>query len=434
MTDRELAQRLAREGLLRPEQAKEALASAGSMGVRVDTAVAIAGHLGEQELLSALGRHHKSRTVSGIDLASIPPSVIHKIPPRVARRYKIVPFRLEGNTLSIATLNPGDLLVEDEVGLLTSCKVASFVALEARLHEALERYYQQPRADPMLQASRRLSGRVPAGTQTGLATGSPAPRPRPSTAGPARRRAAGAASQTHTARPARRRIHDPELELTEEDLGQFPSLAEVAQGPDGAEPAPAEGLPSPETESRPWPVATPLDGPHLEWPDDLSPEERLAAAAAALELAEMRDDIADVLLAFCTPFFNRRMVLILRKDRIVGWRGEGVGVDENAVRAIEIPTDEPSVFHGLLQGMSFWMGPMPPMARNVELALALGDAEPSECVVLPVTLRSKVVTLLYGDNGSAGIGGAPLAELRRLVAKAGIAFEVYILKSKIRQL
>ena len=31
-----------------------------------------------------------------------------------------------------------------------------------------------------------------------------------------------------------------------------------------------------------------------------------------------------------------------------------------------------------------------------------------------------------------GVTGAPLAELRRLTAKAGLAFEVYILKNKIR--
>jgi hypothetical protein len=433
MTDREIAQQLVRDGLLGPDQAKEAMARAESLGVRLDTAVAIAGRVGERDLLAALGRLHNSRTVSGVELATVPPSVLRKLPPRAACRYEIVPFRLDGNTLSIATLTPGDLLVEDEVGLLTSCKVASFVTLEARLHEALDRYYQQPRSDAMVEASRRLSGLPPPAARAAAARGrdgvwgrairsaKPAvDRSRPSTSRPS--------SPAQTARPGRRQVEDPELELTEEDLGQFPSLAQEVQVD------PVEASPTPPTDAQIWPTPGQLEGPSLDWPGDLTPEERLAAAAAALELAEMRDDIADVLLAFCAPYFRRRMVLILRKDHIVGWRGEGENVDESAVRAIEIPTGEPSVFHGLLQGMSFWMGPMPPMARNLELALALGGAEPRECVVLPVTLRSKVVCLLYGDNGGGGIGGAPLAELRRLAAKAGLAFEVYILKSKIRRL
>ena len=41
----------------------------------------------------------------------------------------------------MATLNPGDLMVEDELGLLTDCMIASFVALEVRLYEALARVY-----------------------------------------------------------------------------------------------------------------------------------------------------------------------------------------------------------------------------------------------------------------------------------------------------
>ena len=54
--------------------------------------------------------------------------------------------------------------------------------------------------------------------------------------------------------------------------------------------------------------------------------------------------------------------------------------------------------------------------------------------MLPVILRSRVVCFLYGDNLDRGVAGAPIAELRRLVAKAGLAFQIYILKNKLRML
>ena len=47
-------------------------------------------------------------------------------------------------------------------------------------------------------------------------------------------------------------------------------------------------------------------------------------------------------------------------------------------------------------------------------------------------MKSKIVCFLYGDNLDRGVAGAPMALLRRLIAKASLAFQVYLLKSKIR--
>jgi hypothetical protein len=138
------------------------------------------------------------------------------------------------------------------------------------------------------------------------------------------------------------------------------------------------------------------------------------------------------MLGFSAPLFRRRMMLVQRQGAIIGWRGEGVGVDEAAVRAISIPTEEPSVFSGLLQGSEFWLGPLPTMPRNTDLALALGGAPPKDCYVLPVKVRDRIVCFLYGDNQADGVGGLPLAELKRLAAKAGLAFQIYLIKGKIR--
>ena len=131
-------------------------------------------------------------------------------------------------------------------------------------------------------------------------------------------------------------------------------------------------------------------------------EERLLAAASELKNAEIRDDIADVLLAFAAPYFRRRLLLIARKETIVGWRGEGQGIERDRVRAISIPVAEPSVFLGLRGADSFWLGALPPIGFNQALVDGLGGVSPKDCAVLPVTLRSRVVCYLYGDNLEAG--------------------------------
>jgi hypothetical protein len=148
----------------------------------------------------------------------------------------------------------------------------------------------------------------------------------------------------------------------------------------------------------------------------------------------MREDIADAVLGFCAPLFRRRMMLVVRGDTIMGWRGEGEGIDLERVRKIAIPVTEPSVFSGLVQGAEFWLGPLPRMPNNLEIVAGLGGTPPTECFVLPVRMREKTVCLLYFDNIGDGVAGLPMPDLRRLGSKASVAFQVYLLKSKIRNM
>ena len=136
-------------------------------------------------------------------------------------------------------------------------------------------------------------------------------------------------------------------------------------------------------------------------------------------------------MSFASHYLSRRALLVLRKERIVGWRAEGPGVDESRVTTLDFDCRLPSVFLGLREADNFWLGPLPPLPSNLQLVAALGGAA-KDCLALPIVLRGKVVAYLYGDNGNAGVAGIPIAAFRRLTGKAGLAFEVYILKSKIR--
>ncbi len=400
---------LIREGKLRPEGLKKALEMQAMIGGRLGTNLLELGLITEEALLAALGQHRKTRTVSGPDLQDIPPAVIRLVSPKLAQRHHIVPYQLKGRSLLIAAMDPGDALVEDELGLLTSCLARTVIALELRVYDALERYYRIRQPTRFGALARRLARQdaVPAAVTPAPAPAAPSepPRPRPraapaAAAGEPRTEAGSTAPPPAVPAPAKK-VSPPEpvpatpqfIELDEEDL----ALLQAADS-----------------------------GPR-------SAEERLDAAAVQLQTIDIRDEIGDVLLAFCAPYFQRRLLLVRRKEQIIGWRGEGDGVDRASVRAIEIPISAPSVFLGLTEGTSFWLGPLPALAANQPLVKGLGGA-PKDCVVLPVLLRSRVVCFLYGDNGEDGVTGVPMAELRRLASKAGVAYEVYILKNKIRTL
>jgi len=412
---------LVSQGLLRKDAARDALSMHEGSGARIDTVLLDLGLIAEPTLLSALGRYTSARTVTHADLASAGPDLTRLISPRVAARFGVVPVRQEGGTLVVAALNPGDLFVEDELSVMTGLLVSSRIALEVRVAEALARLYKVPLRPQLTAVSRRLGSRSPAEAESSSRTApvdaSVAAAPEPPTPAPTTPSAPPAPA---TSRPER----SDELVMSDEDLAQFPSL--------GTTPGAAPDLAG--NEAGTDPADEHVARVTLRLPEGGDPEDRLAAASVALLAAEMRDDIADVLLGFCAPYLRRRMVLVVRQETVVGWRGEGDGVGDQAVREIAIPLAEPSVFVGLSQGQSFWLGSLPPMARNREIGVAMGSDPSGGCVILPVTVRSKVVCFLYGDNGDEPIGNPPMAELRRLVAKAGLAFQVYLLKSKIRTL
>jgi hypothetical protein len=408
MSDRAFGEWLVKERLLRPDGLRRAAEIYRGTQSRLDTVILDLGLMAESTLLDALGRFHKTRTVSRAELVAAE-AAAKKVSPRVALRMQVVPFRVEGKTLSVAALDPGDLLVEDELALMTGCMVASYVTLEMRLYEALNRLYGIPLSVQYASLITRFDGEAAATQRTTAAV----PPVRMS-------KSEKESAQGRTWRPRERTkrpvIQDQELEVSDEDLNLFPSLRT-------GESANTVETPSPPVLREPEPPAA-----------DLEPEERLAATAEALQHAEMRDDIADAVLGFCAPLFRRRLMLVNRKGTVMGWRGDGVGIDQMRVRKISIPLAEPSVFVGLTQGTELWLGPIPEMPRNMDLVAGLGGETPKDCFILPITVREKTICFLYCDNIEEGVGGLPMADLRRLAVKAGLAFQVYIMKSKIRTL
>ena len=406
--EREFGKWLVTEGLVQPDGLRRALEIHESTQACLDTVLLDMGLVGEGPLLEALGRFHKTRTVSRIELNAISSTLSRTLSPRIAARLRVVPFRLEGKTLSVATLDPGDLLVEDELCVVSGFLIATYITLEVRLIQALSRLYELILPGHYEALISRLEN-------TGMAS-PPAQAPDLLTEKVKVDEKHPVAEKMYVPHALRRKQpqHVDPLDLSAEELSLFPSLR--ANDEESADHAPAA------------PVLPRYQPPEA----DLSPEERLAATAQALQNAEMREDIADAVLGHCAPIFRRQLLLGVRKDTILGWRGEGDGVKADAVRALTIPASEPSVFLGLIQGSDFWLGPLPQMANNQALAEGLGGTPPSECFILPIRLREKTVCFLYFDNLSDGVGGLPMTELQRLAAKVSLAFQVYLMKSKIR--
>lgn len=411
MSDRGFGEFLVSEGILHAEGLRQALDTQRSMEGRLDTVLLDLGLVSELTLLAALGRYHSTRTVSRAELARATPDVARLVSPRVATRLLVVPFRQEGKTISIATVVPGDLLIEDEISLLTNCLVSTFVTLEVRLYEAMARLYGVVPSIQIASVLKRINEEPAHRGDAALAAAASRP--------PRDGAAAAAFPDARTTpwavamRPSRSPDDSLVLEISQDELEEFPSLK------GGVEAAP----PSISDRSAPASTAQPE-----------GPDERLVATSVALQNAEMREDIGDALLEYCAPYLSRRLLLVVRRGKVIGWRGDGSGIERSAVRKLALPLDQPSVFTRLADRNAYWLGPLPRLPADQPLIRALGGIPPSASVILPIFVGSKPLGFLYGDNRDRGVADVPLAQLRRLVAKADLAFQAYLLKGKIRTL
>jgi hypothetical protein len=64
----------------------------------------------------------------------------------------------------------------------------------------------------------------------------------------------------------------------------------------------------------------------------------------------------------------------------------------------------------------------------------MGNEIPQEAIAFPLTIKGKVVCILYGDNGDKSLLRGSFEELKRILLKASMALEMLILKKKILEM
>jgi hypothetical protein len=239
-----------------------------------------------------------------------------------------------------------------------------------------------------------------------------------------------------------------------EPAGTLPALdleATLALGPPtAARPRPPAAAASPPQEAappRPGPAAAPHEkvavtaaeraelglgeAPPATPPE--SPQEvpaTLEDVVEALALTHDSEEVGRLVLGFLAHSFRRVALFQVARDHVSAWMARGDGIDQEAFGRYAVSFKQPSVFLNLRQGSGIHIGPLPPMTTHRELALCWGGGLPRDCVVLPVRLKDRLVSVLYMDGGSRGLGGIDLEQMHRLTAATAAAFERCILSKK----
>ncbi|UCE83237.1 MAG: type IV-A pilus assembly ATPase PilB [Deltaproteobacteria bacterium] len=131
---------LVREGLITAEQLESALQEQKANGGMLGSNLVKMGFIEEAELMEFLSKQFgvPSTDPSKLDVDS---EVIEMIPGNIVQKYKIVPISLEGQTLTIAMVDPSNIFIIDDIKFLTRKNIRVTVATESSIKLAMDRFY-----------------------------------------------------------------------------------------------------------------------------------------------------------------------------------------------------------------------------------------------------------------------------------------------------
>ena len=114
------------------------------------------GLITDKELTSLLSAELK---IPFLNLAKykIDPEIVKMIPEKLARKHQIVPVSKIGTTLTLAMVDPFNIIAVDDIGILTKSKIDCVLATEKDILDALERAYVSD-AQTMKEIATQLGG------------------------------------------------------------------------------------------------------------------------------------------------------------------------------------------------------------------------------------------------------------------------------------
>ena len=127
-------------GVITPEMLVLAEARAGDAPERIGDALVELGAASEDDVLRALAAQRGLVFLSAEELPFSPP-VLKNLSPKYLRQYAACPITLEGSTLTVATADPTNPLLVDELRQTLALNIALCVAPRQAILEAIERTY-----------------------------------------------------------------------------------------------------------------------------------------------------------------------------------------------------------------------------------------------------------------------------------------------------
>ena len=135
-----LGEVLLKEGLITPQQLKEALDYQRAHGGRLGSIFVSLGIVQDEAITAVLSRQYGVPAVN-LDLFDVDPNAVRLLPEETARKYMVMPLARNGSTMTLAMVDPTNVFAIDDIKFMTGLNIEQVVVSELSLERALARYY-----------------------------------------------------------------------------------------------------------------------------------------------------------------------------------------------------------------------------------------------------------------------------------------------------
>jgi hypothetical protein len=155
-------------------------------------------------------------------------------------------------------------------------------------------------------------------------------------------------------------------------------------------------------------------------------------AKTELEEADQRDAIFDLVFEFARQFFDYTVLFVVHGEVAEGRDAFGDGASRDKVARIGVPLDLPGLLSTAREQKVVFRKIPAPDGIDAVMMGDLGRSGTTECVVMPIVVRTRVVALLFGDGGESGLDEKSLVDVKSIVNAATAAFERLIVRRKLK--
>jgi hypothetical protein len=407
-----LGELLKEQGVVTAAQLDTALRAQLFYGGHIGTCMMELGQLEEDTLGNALARLAHVPYAPAKVILNIPAKTIKAFPRKLAEKYRAVPIALEEGTLHLCLTDPRNLEFLDEIAFGTGRRVKAWVAPEARIYQALDRYYGIRRTTRYITLCRTLDAVEQARehAQSEGRAASPAKDQKEHVSGPSR--------------SGRAIVPDVAPEVAAHDLG-----GEYGYGRSWKEIATDIGLERRRQEgTQVREIVRAAQRPAH--PGTISPT--LYEATDRLCRTESKQDAVDAVLEFTAARMARSIFFGVNNDVASVWDTRGSDFDRRRRSKAVFPVDSEKLFT-LLQGEDSYRGPLPSRENFVSFYSDLGMCSPKEEIMLiPIYMDDHLVAIFYGDGGASDEIVGETEEYLRLFRILPIAIHQILLRDSMR--
>ncbi len=421
MTSR-LSSLLVRDGIIGVKRMEQAFQRQVIYGGALDTILLEMSALTEERLAEYLSLATGLPPADRNLLDYFDPRAVQVCPRETAEEYQVAPVAFDGDALRVLVTDPVDLARLELLATRIGAPIQPFVVPEFRFNLLVERLYGVPAPSRFLSiASRHAAARRVA-----------LPEPKVILEDVDIRRMA----ETPNVRTRTGPMSTDTVQRALEKREQLRRASSSASPAPVSPRAPSLAASSPRLTPVPVVVKRPESSEllHVPWHGgnllDPSPLEPRVAMEMLREAAE-RDEIFHTLIRGVRSRTRYAATLVVQGEMAFGREaihadGADLGIGQVAVSLAQTPA-----FQAAVAGASPYIGPVATGNPSTDLPLSrLGGIVPPSALLLPVSIRARVVALVYAHRGTDPVSVTDMAELLPLAGEAGLALARLILRTK----